>query len=112
MPETLQREHRHPAKREGLLSDFEGTDVLIRLNCSLCRKSLYFLPADLVKILGPDHPIHKPPFDCSGCGGKQYMKVKTHSPSKGDYGHLPIRRLGPIKTVYTWKTVTLGDDVF
>lgn len=39
------------------------------------------------------------------------MQVKLHYPSGGGYGHLWVRRPGPVKRIQTWRTVRLGDEL-
>jgi hypothetical protein len=57
------------------------------------------------------HEADLPPFPCSRCGTAEYVRVKFHHPSAGDYGHLVVRRPAGIRRTQTWRSVKLGDEV-
>jgi hypothetical protein len=73
-----------------------------------CFRTVYYLASDLVRILSPNRDAHQPPFPCSKCRGDASMQVKLRLPAPGDYGHLSVRRLGPVRHIQTWRTVMLG----
>jgi hypothetical protein len=91
------------------LADAARTGVLLRVRCDGCRRTVYYLASDLVELLRPERPAHEPPFACSRCRTADYILVKIHTPDSGDYGHLEVRRPGPVVKTQTWRTVKLGD---
>jgi predicted RNA-binding Zn-ribbon protein involved in translation (DUF1610 family) len=82
---------------------------LLVLRCRRCRRTSYFLPADLVEVYG-DMEVDDFRLPCSKCGTSEMVRVEElRTPKPGDYGSLDIRRPGPVKHIQTWRTVKLGD---
>ena len=81
---------------------------LLIVPCSHCHRTTHFLATDLVAFVDPGEDAKAPPFPCSKCGRKDYIRVTLRLPSSGDYGHLEVRRLGPVRKTQTWRTVKLG----
>jgi hypothetical protein len=92
-----------------LLSDLAKINYLIRVRCSIHMSTTYFLAADLIDVYG-DQPVYEMIMPCARCGSAEFVTIKDHSPSGGDYGHLKVRRPGPVRTTQTWQTVVLGDE--
>jgi hypothetical protein len=108
MPEAYQPSRPYPGKRYRL-QDAADANQLIAVRCLRCRRSAHYLASDLIHILNPRADAHQRPFACSKCWTAADMKVKLISPSPGDYGHLVVRRPGPVRHIQTWKSVRLGD---
>lgn len=94
-----------------LLREAARDGVVLQLTCRGCWKRANYLAADLTGLVGGSVPAADPPFECSTCGTDRHIKVRFHYPDPGDYGSLEVRRPDEIKTVQTWKTVKLGDEV-
>lgn len=76
----------------------------------LCRSpATRFLASDLVPFGDPYGWADQIIFACSKCKKREYVKVKVQYPQGGDYGHLEVRRPGPVRRIQTWRTVKLGD---
>ena len=84
-----------------------GQIVVVR--CALCHRIVRFLAADLLTLLNPRRDAFLPPYHCSQCGKAEYLHVKLHTPSPGDYGHLVVRRPAGVVRVQKWKWVKLGE---
>lgn len=108
MPEGYRKLRPYPGKAYTLKHAAEH-HLLLLVRCRLCRKLVRYLAADLAELLGPDREAHLPPFPCSRCGTEDYIRVDFHQPHSGDYGHLYVRRPGPVRVTQTWVTVRLGD---
>ncbi len=93
------------------LRDAAAANQLVVVRCIGCRRSVRYLAADLVTLLDAMRPAHDPPFACSKCGTTNGMRVTLHSPEVGDYGHLTVRRPGPVRRIQTWRSVKLGDNI-
>ncbi len=74
--------------------------MLITVRCPFCRRVVNFWAADLVKVLGPDHELHVPPFPCSRCRTRE-LDVRWRIPSAADLQGLTIRR--PVRKVERWQ---------
>lgn len=109
MPEGYQPARPYPGKVYRLRDAAEANQLIV-VRCLGCRQSVRYLASDLTTLLDPLRPAHEPPFPCSRCGTDRDMKVRLHSPAIGDYGHLVVRRPGPVKHIQTWRSVKLGDD--
>lgn len=80
------------------------------VRCNGCRKTTYFLSADLAKLFSEDRGDREPlPFPRSRCHTDEMLQVSLRSIADGDYEHLEVRRPGPAKHIQTWRTVRLGD---
>lgn len=99
----------HPSKPWRTLKDEVRDGYLMKLQCGLCRRTVYFLPADLIQMVGADHYSHKPPFTCRTCQTSEYLRITVHKPQPGDYGRLPVRRIIKIVRRAKWVNVRLGD---
>lgn len=112
MPESHFKPHPHPYRPHYRLKDAAADGMVLHVRCMLCRRSGYYLAADLVKLFDPDLPIlWRAPFPCSRCGTAEHIRVVTRLPAAGDYGHLPVRRPAQVLHIQTWRTVKLGDNV-
>jgi hypothetical protein len=108
MPEGYPPARPYPGKVYRLRDAAEANQLVV-VRCVRCRRSARYLATDLVTLMDPLRPAHDPPFDCSQCGTTANMKVGLHSPAAGDYGHLVVRRPGPVRHIQTWYSARLGD---
>lgn len=110
MPESYRHERPYPG--QGYTLKAAANDgLLLVVRCMRCRgPAVRFLAIDLVKFRDPYRYADEPPFACSKCGTAEFVRVKFHQPSLGDYGHLDVRRPGPVRHIQTWRTVKLGDN--
>lgn len=108
MPAPPHKASRYPGKFH-TLGDAAELGQLIVLRCNLCRRTATYMATDLADLLGTGRDALAPPFRCSGCGKLGYIKVTLRPPEAGDWGHLVIRRPGPIRQVQTWRSVRLGE---
>lgn len=76
----------------------QGQMLLVR--CKLCHGSANYWAADLVRVVGPLHEVHVPPFPCSRCGTSEYVMVKWTIPPSSELSKLTVRR--PVKQVSKW----------
>jgi hypothetical protein len=102
------REEIYPGKRYRL-QDAANDKRLLVVRGNNCMRTVYYLASDLLPILSPNRDAHQPPFPCSRCGTDASVQVKLRLPAPGDYGHLQVRRPGPVRHIQTWQTVMLGD---
>jgi hypothetical protein len=109
MPEEY-RKHRPYPGQYYRLKDAADANQLIVVRCATCRRMVRYLATDLITLLDPLTPADQLPYPCSQCGSAAWVSVKVHTPSLGDYGHLVVRRPGPVKRIQTWRTVRLGDE--
>jgi len=70
---------------------------LLVLRCKLCGRSANYWTADLLKVVGPHHEVHLPPFGCSRCRTKEYKSVKVSVPAASELNKLTVRR--PVKQI-------------
>lgn len=108
MPDSYRPARPYPGKRYRLKEAAENHQLIV-VRCVGCRRSIRYLASDLCLILNPESGAHAVPFACSTCGTAGKMRVKLHSPSPRDYGHLIVRRTGAVRRIQTWRTVKLGD---
>lgn len=108
MPEEYRKHRPYPGTTYRLRDAAEANQLIV-VRCATCRRMVRYLATDLVPLLGPDAPADQVPFPCSKCGSAAWMSVKVHTPMMGDYGHLVVRRPGPVRHTQTWLTVRLGD---
>lgn len=73
--------------------------VLITVRCPFCRRKIHYWAADLVNVLGPDHPLHLAPFPCSRCKTTE-LDVRWKVPAASDLSGLTVRR--PVRQVVRW----------
>ena len=95
--------------RRYTLRDAAKDGRLVICKCPSCRRTLHYLASDIAELLGGDWDAAQPPFPCSRCGSDRNMFVAMRLPLPGDYGHLQVRRPGPIRKTQTWRNVLLGD---
>lgn len=99
MPET--RTHYQHGKPYYAMADAAQHDMVISITCRLCRKTVHYFARDLVDVVGPGHPVARPPWPCSTCRTGESLELKwemrtAHRPMTG----LVIRR--PVKQVMRW----------
>ncbi|UFM64820.1 hypothetical protein LOS78_14185 [Paracoccus sp. MA] len=83
------------------MADAAQHDMVVTIKCRSCRKTVHYWASDLVKVVGPDHPVARPPWRCSKCGEIEFLQVSremrtAHKPMTG----LVVRR--PVKQVMRW----------
>jgi len=108
MPETYWREHDYPGKTY-TLGHAAAEGRLLKVRCNECRRTVYYVAADLAQIYDPTRPAWIPQFPCSKCRSFDCVEIRPHTPSDGDYGNLSVRRPGPVRHIQTWRTEKLGD---
>ncbi len=81
----------------------------MKVNCNLCRRTIYYLATDLVQFVGAAHPVHILPFACGTCKTAEYMRMTVHAPDIGDCGKLRMRRIDKVVQVTKWIDVLLGE---
>lgn len=108
MPAPPWKQSHYPGKTYTLRAAAEHGQLLV-LRCNLCHRAVTFLASDLIRVLDPDRDALQPPFRCSSCGEIHFLRVTLRLPEAGDWGHLVIRRPGPIIHTQTWRNVRLGD---
>jgi len=106
MPASRPPIRAHPGKPFRTLADAAGDNQVMTIKCNLCRKKISFIASDLVAVVGPDWPVHIPPFGCSKCG-KEYINVEFWRVQPEHLGRVAVRR--PFKLVQKWRTEMLGD---
>jgi hypothetical protein len=97
----------HPRKPPYKMSEAARQGQLVMLRCGLCHRRTNYLAADLVDVVGGDHPALLPPFPCSRCSTAEWVQVKLRKVQPEDVGYLIVRRPGPAKVVRQWKSVRL-----
>lgn len=109
VPEGYRHARAVPGRDYTLKKAAEDNRLLI-VRCYLCRRpAVRYLASDLLAFCDPNGWADAPPFPCSKCGTAEYVKVKLHLVNLGDYGHLTVRRPGPVRRIQTWRNVKLGD---
>lgn len=88
-----------------LLRHAAAENQLLIVKCNLCRRSITYLATDLVTVCDPGQPALTVPFACSKCRCTAFMRVTLTSPMAGDYGHIVVRRPGPVRRIQTWRDV-------
>ncbi|MCV2887029.1 hypothetical protein [Ruegeria aquimaris] len=73
--------------------------MLITVRCPMCRRTVNFWAADLIKVLGPDHELQNPPFPCSRCKNNE-VDVRWTIPAASDLERLTVRR--PVRQIVKW----------
>lgn len=109
MPER----HYKPRSRYALqlmMADAANANMLVKLRCSLCRRTTYFLAADILALYG-NQPFFEFRLPCSRDKTDEFVTVDYRNPESGDYGNLKVRRPWQRVTIQKWKTVRLGDEV-
>jgi hypothetical protein len=109
MPEGYQSARLYPGKYYSLAAAAKDGQLML-VRCNLCRRMVRYLASDLAAVLDPRRDAMHPPYPCSKCGDFRYVKVKLQLPQPGDYGHLVVRRPGPVRLIQTWKNCKLGEE--
>lgn len=92
-PSSIPSENRQlwHAAREGML---------IVMYCGGCRRRVNYWAEDLVKVLGPHHQVHIPPWPCARCGTTECMTATWDLPSAAVREGLTVRR--PVEKITRW----------
>jgi hypothetical protein len=85
---------------ERKLSEAAAAGMILTIKCDLCRRSVHFWAADLVKILGPHYPLSKPPWLCSQCRTADYLHVRYKVWTFDELRNVTVRR--PVKKITKW----------
>ena len=89
------------------MSDAAKDNRLIVCRCTQCLHDL--LPRERSsEDKGWCVDPHVPPFECSRCGRADYIHVALKIALVGDYGHIIVRRPGPVRRTQTWYNEKLG----
>ena len=107
MPEHLYPVSPHPSRPHRTLQDAANDGMVLDIRCNRCHRQVTYLALDLLKVCGPSHPLHVPPFGCGKCGSAEFVRLRTRIPSPEEYGRLAIRR--PVKQVWKWRVGVLGE---
>ena len=86
--------------RGPILSDVDRWGNHIRVRCSWCRTTRFFLPADMQTLFGDieiDHLDRK--LTCGKCGRRDYVHVNSISLTAQQKANTTLRRLEKIKMV-------------
>jgi hypothetical protein len=86
--------------RNSILADAARDGMLISVTCLLCRRTVNYWAEDLVRVVGPMHQRHLPPFPCSRCRTAEHMAVRWCIPTSAEREKLMVRR--PVKQVVKW----------
>jgi hypothetical protein len=81
--------------------------LLIIVKCTVCRRCVHYLAADLLKILPPNVAILEPFCRCKKCGTGEFMRIETRFPHPGDIGQIVVRRPVRKRVVWDWRDVPL-----
>jgi len=73
---------------------------MLTMRCGLCRRSVNYWASDLVKVVGPHHEVHVPPFPCSKCRTREYIRIEWRVPPASALNDLTVRR--PVKQITKW----------
>jgi hypothetical protein len=74
--------------------------MIITMRCSLCRRDVHYWAADLVKVLGPNHQVHVPPWPCSKCRRIDFVQMRWQVATKQLLDGLTVRR--PVRQITKW----------
>lgn len=76
-------------------------NMLITLHCNVCGRTTCFLATDLLRVLGPQHEVHRAPFDCGRCKTTDYIRVEWEMLTASRLASgLTLRR--PVKQITKW----------
>lgn len=89
-----------PNDRGPILSDAHAWGHHIRVRCSACRITRFFLPEDMLTLFG-DIEVHhvERKLHCDRCGGKDYVSATGVSLAANQKAGMTLRRLERIKMV-------------
>lgn len=83
------------------LAELAGSRMLIEVSCGGCHRRVNFWAEDLLRVLGPDHRLARPPFPCSKCRSSESLDMRFRCPAPSDLAKgLTVRR--PVKQVVRW----------
>ena len=82
------------------MRDAAESGQMLMVRCNLCHRTVNYWAYDLVKVVGPHHEVHVPPFQCSRCRTREYLDVKCTIPSASELATLTVRR--PVKQIAKW----------
>lgn len=82
------------------LSEAAAAGMTLTLHCQLCRRTVHYWAADLVQILGPQHPIGRAPWPCAHCKTSNFLNVRCRVLSVSEMRGLTVRR--PVRQVVRW----------
>lgn len=94
-------------KRELKLIEAVQMNLLFKVRCSTCRKTTYFVAADLVTVRNLVMPISTLPFVCRECRSAEWVNFDTYMPRPEDIGRLRVQR----KVNGTWREEPLEGRV-
>lgn len=101
----------HPSAnryKNQLLRDVLEINMVFTYRCNSCRREVSFLAMDLVKVMGPEHQTHIPPFPCSKCKTREYISVGRRVPSAAELeAGVQVRRPVQRVTRWLWRTEKL-----
>ena len=86
--------------RNRRMCDAARDGMLVTLHCGLCRRTMHFWAADLVRVVGKHHQVHIPPWKCSRCGTVEFVDVTWAVPSPSILTGLTVRR--PVRKIEKW----------
>lgn len=74
--------------------------MIITMHCSLCRRDVHYWASDLVKVLGPNHQVHVPPWPCGKCKRIDFVQMRWQVATMQLLEGLIVRR--PVRQVTKW----------
>ena len=81
------------------MRDAAQDGMLITVYCPMCRRRVNYWAQDLVKVVGPLHQAHIPPFPCSKCRTRE-LQVSWRVLPASEIGGLTVRR--PVRQITKW----------
>ncbi|MDT1061924.1 hypothetical protein RM190_08660 [Paracoccus sp. CPCC 101403] len=75
--------------------------MLLTVRCTMCKRTARYWATDLMKVVGPYHQAHLPPFKCGQCKTSEYLDIQWSLPSAGELAEgLTVRR--PVRQITKW----------
>jgi hypothetical protein len=75
--------------------------MIVTMRCTACRRETHFWAADLVKVLGPNHQVHVPPWPCSRCRTTEFLSMRWAVATASMLAQgLTVRR--PVSKIEKW----------
>jgi len=75
--------------------------MVLSIRCNLCRRTVHYWAADLVQILGPRHPVERPPWPCGTCRTSDYLDLRCQVLTSTEMRGLTVRR--PVRQIVRWQ---------
>ncbi|MFD1809265.1 hypothetical protein ACFSHQ_17920 [Gemmobacter lanyuensis] len=75
--------------------------MLLSVTCLLCHRTVNYWAEDLVRVVGPRHQRHLPPFACSRCRTAEHMAVRWCIPTSAERQAITVRR--PVEQIIKWR---------